>query len=391
MKKRKRSIFILALCIILLFNVSGCWNRRELNTLAIVMGLGIDKAQEPNRIQLTAQVAKPNELKSTSSGGSNSGGQAFWNIQNSGDTLFSTLRDFTHESNRKLYFPHIQVLVFGRDFAEDGVKEELDFFTRDHETRLNIRLVISEDKASEVLNIESELDKIPAMNISKLIEAQEANSQTNTNLLNDFIADLISKKTAPTAPLVEIVGKGDKKSLQVKGTAVFNKDKLIGELDKYETRGLLWVTDEVKSGIIDVECPGGSGKVSLEILKSKTKVYAEIVDDKVHMKVDIREKSALGGQYCSDDLGTKKSFEILERLQAIAIQDEVLAAVKKAQELNADIFGFGEVVHKQHRHEWENMKDQWDKIFPSIVVEVWVDASIERSGRAYNSPATDKE
>lgn len=389
MKSRKYLIVIFLMCTPLILNITGCWNQRELNSLAIVMGLGIDKAQEPNQIQVTAQIANPKALKSSSLGGPDS--QAFWNIQNTGDTLFSILRDFTHESNRKLYFPHIQVLILGRNYAEEGIQKELDFFARDHETRLNIWLVVSEGNARDVLNIKPVIDRIPAINISKLLDDQDPNSQTSTSQLNDFLSDLISPTTAPTAPLVEIIRKGGNESLQVKGTAVFKGDKLVGELNKYETRGLLWARDEVKSGIIDVECPECGSKVSLEIIDSKTKVSAEIVDNQVVMKVYIQEKGALAAQYCAENLRTKEKVAAIERNKAAAIQDEVLAAFKKAQEFNADIFGFGEIVRKKHLKEWKNMQEHWDEIFPEIIVEVTVDASIERSGRIHYPPVTDKE
>ncbi|AFL99161.1 germination protein, Ger(X)C family [Desulfitobacterium dehalogenans ATCC 51507] len=388
MKSRKYSLFVLLLCIILVLSMTGCWNQRELNTLAIVMGLSIDKTQVSNQLLVTAQVANPKELQSSPA---RSNAQAFWNIQNTGNTLFSILRDFTHISNRKLYFPHIQVLILGRDYAKEGIQEELDFFIRDHETRLNIWLVVSEGNARDVLDIEPVIDRIPAINISKLLDEQDPNSQTSTNQLNDFLTALIDRTTAPTAPLVEIVGKGDKKSLQVKGTAIFKDDKLVGELNKYETRGLLWVKDEVKSGIIDVECPEGDGKVSIELIDSKTKVSAEIRDNRVVMRVYIREKGALAAQYCAESFRTKEKVEALERNTAAAIQDEVLAAFRKAQELNADIFGFGEVVRKEHLKEWKDMKERWDEVFSEIIVEVTVDASIERSGRAHYPPVPDKE
>ncbi|HHY27265.1 MAG TPA: Ger(x)C family spore germination protein [Desulfitobacterium dehalogenans] len=388
MKSRKHSLFVLLLCIILVLSMTGCWNQRELNTLAIVMGLGIDKTEESNQLLVTAQVANPKELQSSPA---RSNAQAFWNIQNTGNTLFSILRDFTHISNRKLYFPHIQVLILGQDYAKEGIQEELDFFIRDHETRLNIWLVVSESNARDVLDIEPVIDRIPAINISKLLDEQDPNSQTSTNQLNDFVTALINQTTAPTAPLVEIVGKGDKKTLQVKGTAVFKGDKLIGELNKYETRGLLWVKDEVKSGIIDVECPEGDGKVSIELIDSKTKVSAEIRDNQVVMKIYIREKGALASQYCVQNLRTKEKVEAIERNTAAAIQDEVLTAFRKAQELNADIFGFGEVVRKEHLKEWKDMKERWDEVFSEIIVEVTVDASIERSGRAHYPPVPDKE
>lgn len=389
MIKHMRQGFIIVLCFVLILNTVGCWNRRELNTLAIVMGLGIDKAQEPGEMQLTAQIVKPGELKSK--GDTSPSGKAYWNIQNSGDTLFNTLRGFTHEANRKLYFPHIQVLIFGRDLAAEGVQEQIDFFARDQETRLDIWVLVSEDKASEVLDIPSELEKIPAMNISKLVEAQPATSQTCMVKLDQFISHLMNKTTSSFAPLIKVSGEGQEKSVLIEGTAVFKRDKLIGELNKTETRGLLWIIDEVKSGIIDVDRSEEDSKVSLEILRSKTKITPEIIDNKIYITIAIKEEGTIGSQYYPEDLTTPEKIKTLEEKQSAVIQEEVEMAITKVKELNSDIFGFGDAVHQRYRDEWKELEANWDEIFPDIEVEVTVESKLRRSGRITSPPIPEKE
>ena len=48
-----------------------------------------------------------------------------------------------------------------------------------------------------------------------------------------------------------------------------------------------------------------------------------------------------------------------------AIAEEIDLAVNKAQkELNSDVFGFGRTLHREHPEEWNNIKDQWNEIFP---------------------------
>lgn len=48
--------------------------------------------------------------------------------------------------------------------------------------------------------------------------------------------------------------------------------------------------------------------------------------------------------------------------------------LKKAKDLKADVFGFGEVLHKKYPQEWKELKDTWRDIFPAI--EVTVDVSL---------------
>lgn len=382
----------LIICLILIIGTTGCWNRRELNTLAIAMGVGIDKPEDKDvsdQMQLTLQIVKTSEIKAGDKGSSSE--DAFWNARNTGDSIFEIIRGFTHQTSRKLYFPHNQVIIFGRSLAEEGIRGQIDFFVRDQETRPGVWILVAEDQASDIFEVKPNLEKIPAIGLAHLLKAQAATSQTAAIKLNEFATRLMSKTTAPIAALVKISGQGSQKSLLVTGTAIFKQDKLIGELNKTETRGLLWVLNKVKSGIIDVEGPESNGKVSLEIIRAKGKITPEIIGDKVHMKVDIKEEGNIGSQSGTDDLENPQIIKKLEGEKNAAIESEVRAALSKAQKLNADIFGFGDVVHQKFPKEWKELESRWDEIFPELEVEVTVQVKIRRPGSSKKAVAPAKE
>ncbi|MCO1603277.1 Ger(x)C family spore germination protein [Desulfosporosinus nitroreducens] len=371
--------------IILTLGTTGCWNRRELPALGIVMGVGIDKAEGTDKLEITTQIIKTSELKSSTpeeggAGSSSSGGGAYWNVKNSGESMFSTIRGFTHRTSRKLYFPHNQIIIFGQSLAKQGIQEYLDFLLRDQETRLEVLMLVAEDKSSDILSVKSHLEKIPSVGVSDLMDSQAANSQTIVIRLNQFVTRIMSPTTAPIAPIISIKGKADNKELEVSGTAVFKRDKLIGQMNKEETRGLLWVINEVKSGIIDIECPDQEGTVSLEIINAKSKITSEIINNKPYIKIDVKEEGNIGDQSCTASLVSPDAVAALEEKKNEAIKDEIESALSKAKKLNADVFGFGEVIHKKHPKEWEEMKDDWDKIFPDLEVEILVKAKLRRSG-----------
>ncbi|WP_438825873.1 Ger(x)C family spore germination C-terminal domain-containing protein [Neobacillus drentensis] len=57
------------------------------------------------------------------------------------------------------------------------------------------------------------------------------------------------------------------------GAAVFKKDKLIGWMDETETRGILWLRNEIEGGVISIKVPKekGGGNTSFDIIKSKNR------------------------------------------------------------------------------------------------------------------------
>jgi len=360
--------------------MTGCWNRRELNSLAILSGLAIDKAEDPSKIQITAQILKPGEIKAPSGGGGGGGAKAYLNLTSTGDTFFEAIRGFTHEINRKVYLPHNQIIIFSQEAAKEGVRKHLDFIIRDHEPRLMVWILVSKGKAGEVLETKAELEKVPAIRISQLIEAQGATSETTVVKLHEFLPRLMSKTTAPVASLVEVSGEGQEKTARLEGTAVFKQDKLAGFLNKEETRGLLWVLGQVKSGIIAVESPGGNGKASLEIIRASSKITPEIKDNELYITVEINEEGNLGDQMGTEDLTTPAAWTSLEKRQAAAIRKEIMAAIKKAQELNTDIFGFGDAVHRKYPKVWKDIEKQWDEFFPDLEVKLIINAKLRRTG-----------
>ncbi|WP_242832468.1 Ger(x)C family spore germination protein [Desulfosporosinus orientis] len=387
---------MILMIITLIISMTGCWNRRELPSLAIVLGLGLDKGEGKDKLDLTTQIVKTAELKTSSpeeggSGGGSNGAGAYWNVKNSGDSVFKIIRDYTHKSSRKLYWPHNQVLIFGRSLAEEGISEYLDFFQRDQEARSEVFILVAEDKAGDIFDVKPKLEKVPSINISDLIDAQAATSQSSITRLYQFVIRLMSKTTAPIAPIIRIEGQGDNRVLVVSGTAIFKDDKMIGEMDKKETRGLLWVIDKVKSGIIDINCPDSEDKVSLEIIRSKGKITSKITDDKPHITVEIKEEGNIGSQACAENLASPDAVERLEEQESEAIKEEIEATLDKAKKLNADIFGFGDILHQRHPKEWQEMKDDWDDIFPNLDVEILVEAKIRRSGSLEQPAAPEKK
>lgn len=381
MKTRQTCFFLFLLFSIIV--VTGCWDRRELDSLGIVLGTGIDKGKEdPTQVQITVQIVKPGEIKGPSGGGNGGGGKGkpYLNVMNSGEAVFDTIREFTHIVNRRLYFSHNQILIIGQEAAEAGVGKYLDLFFRDPEPRLNTWVIVARGKADEALETKAELEQVPALNIAQLIEARTATSEASAVDLHDFMTCLMSKTTAPIASLLEVEGEGEEKIARLMGTAVFKKDQMVGSLDKTETRGLLWVLGEVKRGIVITPCPGGKGTASLEITRARSKVVPEIKKGTLEITVKIKEEGNLGGQMCGQDLTLPETWTALEKSKAEVIRQEIKAVLKKAQSLNADIFGFGEAVHRKYPALWKEWETQWDDIFPNLAVKVSVEVKLRQTG-----------
>ncbi|MGE5598879.1 MAG: Ger(x)C family spore germination protein [Bacteroidota bacterium] len=370
------AILPIALCL-----AGGCWNYRELNELALVAGVGVDYDERTNQVELTIQLIKPSKVRAPEGGGGAGGGgkeSAVLVEQTRGRTVFDAVRNFVEQTNRKLFWAHTQVIVLGEGAARRGARSVLDFFLRDHEPRPGIWVLVARGKAAETMKTVPELESVPALEIGHLVEARAATSEASGVTLQEFASRLMSRTAAPVTGFLETRGEEGKEAV-LTGTAVFKGDRLIGELDRKETRGLLWVLGEVKSGIIDVQ-KNEKEIVGLEIIKASGKVSPVLRGKRVRARVEIKAQTHLGDQLGSHDWSTPAGLEKLVRLQNEAIRREIRAAWSKARKLNADVFAFGEAVNRKYPRQWKKMEGKWESLFREVELEIRVSTSIHGTG-----------
>jgi len=377
----KKNYFLNAILIFILIpllSCSGCWERHELNSMAIVTGVAFDAPDSQETVSMTVQVVVPGAMGTSNRSRETS---PFWNITTGGKTVFDAVRNCTQQSPRKLFFGHNQVIIFDKELAKSGIEQYIDFFLRNPEPRDTTWVLVAEEKASDILEVKTKLEAIPALNLCQLIKARSATSSTTGVDLHEFTERLLSKTTAPVASYVKAIGDSER-SLFLSGTAVFNNDlKMVGILNKWETRGMLWILGDAKSGIIVVKSPHCNvAPVSLEIIESSSKIEPVFIGDTLQIIIKVREQGNLGEFACYGDVLSPDMWHSLENRQAAAIQNEIMMALNKARELNADIFGFGEAVHKKYPEKWKELEPRWEEIFPALEVQVFVDSKLVQSG-----------
>jgi spore germination protein KC len=180
---RLRKIIVICLLCFSCSLSTGCWNRKEIDSLAFVIAVGIDPSKKGYLV--SSQVANTAAL--TKQGVMNA--PTFFVYSTAGKTIFDAVRNATHSSPNKLFWSHTKVLVLSEDVAKKGLKPVLDFFARDAEERRNFLLVITPEKAKDIIKADIKTTTIPALTLSELLEAYKFSSQTAYINLNDFLRE----------------------------------------------------------------------------------------------------------------------------------------------------------------------------------------------------------
>jgi len=356
----RRLIALAAACVALLL-LAGCWNRRELETLGIILAAGYDWDAEQQEYVVTAQIAKPQAMAGEGAGK----GPTSHVFTARGKTVFEASRNLSRISTRKMWWGHVQVLVIGEEAAKLGLSGLLDFIERDGETRPLYFVVVTRGLARNLMHLRASPESVPAMGLTSLVKAAGATSTAPSARILDVSRAL----EAPSAALIGVVGVsegeasdigGPTKEFQLSGSAVFTKDKLVGFLDPQETRGALWVRSRVKSAILTVPCPGFPGRhVGVEVIHTASQIVPELdAEGRVRIRVSIRMEGNLGDQDCSFQYADLDKIEVLDKLVGARIRSEVEAARTACAKLSADCFGATDQVVRKFPVYWERKQKE---------------------------------
>ncbi|MET3507931.1 Ger(x)C family spore germination protein [Halalkalibacter oceani] len=394
MKKKRMMILLL----ILLVMLSGCWNRRELNELAISHAMGIEKT-EAGEFRVTVQVINPSAIAMQEPGTGTYTPVVVYS--ETGMTMFEALRRLTMTVPRKIYESYTQVVVIDEELAKEGIIEALDFLVRDHEFRTDFYFLIARNaRPSDVLEVLTVIDKLPANEMHQSLRASQSSwGASKTIEIDQLLTELAGKgiEAAITGVIIEgdpDVG-GELEALEeselpallsFKQMAVFSRDRLIGWLNERESIGLNYAQNNITSTIVNVACPTAEDSfIGVELLRTKAKLRTEMNNGNPSGTVTIKAEAQLGNVQCSIDTATGHSLAEIEKRTSEQIATEVEQSIAKAQELKADVFGFGKELYQQRPKEWKSVESDWNERFATMDVEVDVEVTLIGTGNTNQS------
>ena len=332
MKKIKYLIILLPL-------LTGC-NYRELNKLGITTAVSID--YQNNNYNIIAEVVNPIKQQDASSANNS----PFITFKNSAPSLQEAFRNIVLESPRQLYAAHLEIIVLSEEIVNNHLKEFLEYFTRDPETRTEIKIIIAKtDKSIKGISLQTLLTNFSSSNILESLELQsQVLGVTYEVTINELLNMYIDPYLEVTLPSMTLYGNeeiGDEKenittsspkaTVKIGTTAITKDNKILGYLSIEEV--------DIKNNKIKIELSG----------YSKTK--------EVQTNIDIKNK---------------KEVEKLNQHFNKELEKEIINTFNNIKEnYNTDIFGFRQLYyHTDHKYFKEKCNNWYEDIYPNIKLEV---------------------
>lgn len=315
------------LIIPLILLLSGCYNYRELNELAITTGIAIDKEEN---YKVTIMIA--NSKKEGSNGSISPQATVY---EGNGDTIYEAFKDTSLAISKQIYLSHIDVLVLSEEIAKNNLNDVIDFLFRYSQTRNNFQLVLAKDKkAGDILKITTPLETFPSQNLAKNLEiTDKLQGFTYTVDFTEFVKILTTEGVNPVLPSVTIIGdtiEGNKNEnieqnepqtyLKLDMLGIFKDNKFVTYADGDESKGINIINNKVY--ILGVIIDYNDKKVVTEITEMKTdfevknnKVIINIKTNNVQLDynlvgkrlAEVREKNNLTLRKLADVLNTTSS------------------------------------------------------------------------------------
>lgn len=376
--------FFLFILLGVTLHVAGCWDQIELDKRAVIMALGIDKAEEAGKITLTFQAIIPSRLADPL--GHSEKAPAVRVISTSGMTILEATNNFQKQTNAIPYFLKNRLLIIGEDLAREGVQPVIDYFVRNMQSHPRAWVLIAKGKAAKIVKWKSEVNQIPANYITDLLycSTRQAVTAFATDDIHRFILALSSRSTSPATSGIEIVQEqtNEPPEIRVFGTAVFKGDKLAGWMGLQETQGLLWITNQSTQGILETGYPDPQKRnLVQQVTRSKSQIKPKLNHGKIEIEITVKEEGSIGEQDGSLKLTEPGMIGILEKRKAAEMRGDIERCLQKCQmEFHSDIFGFGEEIQRKFPKEWARLEPEWDREFSFLKIEINTKARINGTG-----------
>lgn len=372
--KRIKSILLIFTVLICAISTIGCWNYKEVDEMAIVAGVAVDKG-ENDKYLVTAEILHISGGKDTKIESKT--------ITASGETMFDAVRNQISLIGEKLYWGHAKVLIISSEIAAEGVSKVIDWYIRDSETRNEVYILVSQgSSAMEIFHGQKSTEEIKSFALEKMVKSQRKLSKAPIINVLQFDIALEGEGISPIAPVVNLISSEGKMFPQIMGTAIFKKDKLVGFLTGEETKDLLFIRNEIKGGVL-VEGTKGNDiatPVSLEIFKSKTKVVPVVDAQGIGISLNIKTAVAIDEIGGTENFIEEKGRLMLEQSAEKSLKDQIEALVEKIQsQYKVDIFGFGARLREDNIGAWKDVGGNWEKTFEDLKVDVTAKVHIENS------------
>lgn len=372
MFKKKGLICFMIFCLIM---TTGCWDRVEIERNAFILGIAID-LNENDEFITTFQIAILESFKGDSGGDS----EATQQISISSDNIVKAINELLKHTNSIPNLTHCKLIIFGEEYAKQGIRDSLDFFFRDPDIRRLTSVCVSQGQGKKVLDCKLKSSKSSAISIDQIITE---NSKSNSEIYGFQDVGYLHQNFIMNLPLVLAKVSANEGEIDVSGAGVFDDYKLVGWYSGEDVTGLRFITGDIKRGILRGKLTSDKGgEIFLNAYNINSSTVPHLKDGNISLKTTINvEGDILDIENPAPIQNPEKVIEDWKKALGDDIHSIVDSVFKKGREIyGVDSFEIDLKMESYYPKFWEQNKNHWEEIFKTIELEVEVIVKIRRVG-----------
>ena len=355
-------------CICLAAGVlGGCQNAQGLSDLTIIQGVGIDKSDDKTKVSL--QYLNLNKSSSADSIGDKITAVASGEDQTVNGAIFNASKVLS----KSMFFGQNKIIVFGSDYIQDDLRRGADYLIRSVDSRPDVLLALSSEKASDIIESKENDARIPTESIYELLTVGEQNGYSAAVTVNQLQNLYIDGMTDVYLP---ILSPGED-CVKCDGIAVFSKENYAATLNDDETFGFLLIKGRAKGGTLEIES-SSLGNICAQISKASSKRSATVKNGKITYTCTVSVQLMLDEiQRGISTAVTPDQAKKIERLFEDKVKNMCIASLKKCAQNKSDPFMISRSVAKSDINLYNSLKANWRNELNNIDYRVNVSASLQ--------------
>ena len=368
--------------------LAGCWDARDVEDRALVVGLGLDRERN-GQLVVSLEVTVPRGTSARPGITGNQPGQRGNQgaaepkvvLTGRGRTVHEALAQIRDGVRFDLFLGHVRVVVVGADLARAGLQQQLEMLVQNPEIRRLIPLAVVEGRARDYLLSPVTQDATAALYLSQMLDDLVRTGRAPNVDLSRFLTDV---SEPGVDPIVSVLARaaGTEGGLEWAGLGIFRDDRLLQVVPPPRAWYLMWAAGSSRRTTVFVPLRETvSGGLILDIFHVESRLHLDggPAGRRAVIRLLLEGRVAEHGTGGIDLTQTATMHRIQARTQA-DLQRQVQEAVAAVRRLGADPFGIGRALRVAEPVLWRRPAAATSREAARVPATVQVLLRIRRTG-----------
>ncbi|OXM83793.1 Ger(x)C family spore germination protein [Paenibacillus rigui] len=346
---------------LLILTLTGCWNSKDIQTMAYVTALGLDY-QDGKYISYVQVLNFSNVAKTE-------GAELGRNIPNwigrgEGKTVTESFNAIYATSQIRVFWGHVKAIVCTENLLKDveRIKEAYDIVNRYREVRYNV-LLYGTKLPLEQIFIQKSLLNFSPLDTMMYSPSQIFSQRSFILPIYGFkcIAHMNEPGSPGMLPTINIDTKGwtedtkAKPMLRIDGAYFLSHGNLNGWLSEGDLRGYRWLQKKLERSPIQI-MEGQRALAALVLLHPKPKIETFFQNGKAFFNVSLKIEAYV------DELTEDVPEKELEKRASKILNEEIRYSYKKGLDIHSDIYRLDQALYRNYPKQWHELHEHKDFI-----------------------------